>query len=71
MGVWGDGDIAFVEEQMIASEKYVSASWRYERIGDRSGHWLMLSAPDKFNAVLLDFLKAHVGAKPRANSHPH
>jgi pimeloyl-ACP methyl ester carboxylesterase len=56
---------------MIASEKYVSASWRYERIGDRSGHWLMLSAPDKFNAVLLDYLKADVGAKPRANSSPY
>ena len=67
MGVWGEGDVALVEEQMIASEKYVSASWRYERIGDRSGHWLMLSAPDKFNAVLLDYLKA----KPRANSPPH
>lgn len=71
MGVWGDGDVALAEEQMIASEKYVSASWRYERIGDRSGHWLMLSAPDKFNAVLLDYLKADVGAKPRANSPPH
>lgn len=68
MGVWGEGDVALVEEQMIASEKYVSASWRYERIGDRSGHWLMLSAPDKFNAVLLDYLKADVGVKPAANS---
>ena len=71
MGVWGEGDVALVEEQMIASEKYVSASWRYERIGDRSGHWLMLSAPDKFNAVLLDYLKADVGTKARANSPPH
>jgi pimeloyl-ACP methyl ester carboxylesterase len=71
MGVWGEGDVALAEEQMIASEKYVSASWGYERIGDRSGHWLMLSVPDKFNAVLLDYLKADVGAKPRANSSPH
>jgi pimeloyl-ACP methyl ester carboxylesterase len=71
MGVWGECDVALVEEQMIASEKYVSASWRYERIGDRSGHWLMLSASDKFNSVLLDYLKADVGAKPRANSSPH
>jgi pimeloyl-ACP methyl ester carboxylesterase len=61
MGVWGEGDVALVEEQMIASGKYVSASWRYERIGDRSGHWLMLSAPDMFNSVLLDYLKADAG----------
>src|SRR6516225_7786350 len=26
MGVWGEGDIAFVVEQMIASEKYVSVT---------------------------------------------
>jgi pimeloyl-ACP methyl ester carboxylesterase len=71
MGVWGEGDVALAEEQMIASEKYVSASWRYERIGERSGHWLMLSATDKFNAVLLDYLKADVSAKPRTNSSPH
>jgi len=25
----------------------------------------MLSAPDKFNAVLVDYLKADVGAKPK------
>jgi pimeloyl-ACP methyl ester carboxylesterase len=71
MGVWGEGDVALAEEQMISSEKYVSTSWRYERIGERSGHWLMLSATDKFNAVLLDYLKADVGAKPKTNSPPH
>ena len=71
MGVWGEGDVALAQKQMIASEKYVSASWRYERIGERSGHWLVLSATDKFNAVLLDYLKADVGAKPRTDSPPH
>jgi len=56
MGVWGEGDVALAEEQMIASEKHVTSSWRYERIGDRAGHWLMLSAPEKFNVLLLDYL---------------
>jgi pimeloyl-ACP methyl ester carboxylesterase len=56
MGVWGEGDVALAEEQMIASEKYITSSWRYERLGDRAGHWLMLSAPEKFNALLLDYL---------------
>ena len=57
MGVWGEDDVALVEEQIIASEKYVTAPWRYARIGDRSGHWCMLSAPEKFNMLLLDYLK--------------
>lgn len=57
MGVWGEGDVALAEEQMIASEKYVTSSWRYERLGDRAGHWLMLNAPEKFNALLLDYLR--------------
>ena len=56
MGVWGEGDVATAEQQMIESEKFVAASWRYERIGNKAGHWLMLSAPEKFNALLLDYL---------------
>ena len=57
MGVWGEGDVALAEEQMIASKKYVTASWRYERIGNKAGHWLMLSNPEQFNPILLDYLK--------------
>jgi pimeloyl-ACP methyl ester carboxylesterase len=57
MGVWGEGDVATAERQMIESEKHVGSSWRYERIGGHAGHWLMLSAPEKFNALLLDYLK--------------
>lgn len=56
MGVWGENDVALAEGQMIASEKFVDAPWRYEHIGRRAGHWLMLSAPDKFNELLLDYL---------------
>ena len=57
MGVWGEDDVALAEEQMIASERYVTDSWRYERIGNRAGHWLMLSAANEFNAMLSDYLK--------------
>jgi len=63
MGVWGEDDVALAEEQMIASEKYVNAPWRYERIGDKCGHWLMLSAPEKLNALLLDYLKQELSKK--------
>jgi pimeloyl-ACP methyl ester carboxylesterase len=65
MGVWGEGDVALAEEQMVASQQYVTASWRYERIGDRAGHWLMLSAPEKFNALLLDYLRQEVHEESR------
>lgn len=55
MGVWGEGDVALAERQMIESRKYVSAQWRYERV-DRGTHWLQLEAPEVFNDLLLDFL---------------
>jgi pimeloyl-ACP methyl ester carboxylesterase len=57
--------VALAEEQMVASQQYVTASWRYERIGDRAGHWLMLSAPEKFNALLLDYLRQEVHEESR------
>jgi pimeloyl-ACP methyl ester carboxylesterase len=56
MGVWGEDDVALAEDQMIASEKYVTGPWRYERIGNKAGHWLMLSAPEQLNPLLLDYL---------------
>jgi pimeloyl-ACP methyl ester carboxylesterase len=65
MGVWGEGDVALVERQMVASRKYVTAPWRYERV--RGGtHWLQLEAPDKTNSLLVDFLgeKHELGAEP-------
>jgi hypothetical protein len=33
----------------------VTGPWRYERI-DGAAHWLQLDAPDRVNALLLDFL---------------
>ena len=55
LGVWSSGDVALTEEQMTGSEKYVSGSFRYERI-DGAGHWMQLEAPDEVNRLLLDFL---------------
>ena len=55
MGVWGEGDVALAERQMIASANYVTAPWRYERV-ERGTHWLQLEAPDKTTELLLDFL---------------
>ncbi|MPZ23227.1 MAG: alpha/beta fold hydrolase [Dehalococcoidia bacterium] len=55
LGVWSSGDPYLGEESMIASARYVSGEWRYERIDD-SGHWIPLDQPDRLNALLLDFL---------------
>ena len=55
MGVWSDGDLALIEEGMTGSGKHVTGPWRYERV-EGAGHWLQLDAPDKVNALLLDFL---------------
>jgi pimeloyl-ACP methyl ester carboxylesterase len=55
--VWSSGDFALTENQMTGSSAYVSGPWRYERI-EGPGHWMQLEAPDKVNALLLDFLPA-------------
>jgi pimeloyl-ACP methyl ester carboxylesterase len=55
MGVWSTGDLALIEEGMTGSAAHVRGPWRYERIED-AGHWLPLDAPDKVNALLLEFL---------------
>jgi pimeloyl-ACP methyl ester carboxylesterase len=57
MGIWSDGDIALGERQMRDSAAYVQASFRYERI-EGADHWMQLTAPDRVNALLLDFLGA-------------
>lgn len=63
MGVWSDGDPAMGEEQMRNSARYVQAEFRYERI-DGADHWLQLTAADRLNALLLDYL----GARPKPYS---
>ncbi len=55
MGIWSSGDVALTEVQMTDSAENVAGPWRYERL-DGPGHWLQLEAPDKVNALLLDFL---------------
>ncbi len=65
MGVWSSGDFALVEDGMTGSARYVTGPWRYERV-DGAGHWLQLDAPDKVNALLLDFLGQQGEVAPAA-----
>ena len=55
MGVWSSDDFALLEPQMTGSAEFCANGFRYERI-DGVNHWLQLEAPDKVNALLLDFL---------------
>jgi pimeloyl-ACP methyl ester carboxylesterase len=63
MGVWSSGDFALVEAGMTGSNRYVTGPWRYERI-ENAGHWIPLDAPDRLNALLLDFLPTTADARP-------
>jgi pimeloyl-ACP methyl ester carboxylesterase len=56
MGIYSSGDNFLCEQQMRATEKYVRGSWRYEQV-DGANHWLQLDAPERVNALLLDFLR--------------
>lgn len=55
MGLWSERDPALGEEQMTGSAYYCKAGFRFERI-DGVGHWLQLSAADRVNTLLGDFL---------------
>lgn len=55
LGVWSDRDPFLGEEQMSASERFVDASWRYERLRDVD-HWIPARAPHQLSELLLDHL---------------
>ena len=55
MGIWSSGDSALTETQMTDSSASVDGTCRYERV-EGPGHWLQLEAPEKVNALLIDFL---------------
>ena len=56
LGVWSSGDRFLAEGQMRESARYVDGTFRYARI-EGANHWLQLTGADKFNPVLLDYLK--------------
>ncbi len=56
MGIYSTGDVALTEQQMVNSEKYVKAQWRYERI-ENCGHWIPTERPDLLASLLIDWFK--------------
>jgi pimeloyl-ACP methyl ester carboxylesterase len=55
LGIWSDRDAALTEGQMRDSAKYVEGGFRYQRI-EGADHWLQLTAPERVNPLLLEFL---------------
>ena len=59
------GDDYLIERGMTESGAHVAGRWRYERI-EGAGHWMQLDAPDRVNALLLDFLRVKTAVELRA-----
>jgi pimeloyl-ACP methyl ester carboxylesterase len=55
LGLFGVDDPYLSEGAMLASEKFVSGGWHYERLTG-AGHWPQLEQPDRVNELLLAFL---------------
>jgi pimeloyl-ACP methyl ester carboxylesterase len=55
LGIWSSGDRYFLEERMLASAAHVTSTFRYERV-EGAGHWMQLDAPERLNALLVEFL---------------
>lgn len=56
LGLFGVHDPYLEEGRMISSEKFVTSSWRYERV-EHAGHWLQLDRPEYVNKLMLEFLQ--------------
>lgn len=55
MGIWSTNDHYLDGSLMRASAEYVQAPWRHEVI-EGASHWIPVDAPDRLNALLLDWL---------------
>lgn len=56
LALWSTGDHYLDGARMEASAAFVEGDWRYERI-EGASHWIPLDAPDRVNALLLDWLR--------------
>lgn len=57
LGIFSTGDLYLTEDAMLRSAQFVAGPWRYERI-EGAGHWIPVEAPERLNALLLDFLRS-------------
>lgn len=54
LGIYSTGDVALTEKQMIDSEKYMQADWKYSRI-ENSTHWIPLDQPKQLSDEIIEW----------------
>lgn len=52
LGIFSTDDVALTEKQMVDSEKYVKADWKYVRI-ENSSHWIPLDQPQRLTEEIV------------------
>jgi pimeloyl-ACP methyl ester carboxylesterase len=55
LGIWSSEDHYLDGERMRRSAEHVAGPWRYEQL-DGVSHWMQVEAPDRLNALLLEWL---------------
>lgn len=56
-GIYSTGDVALTAKQMLDSQKYMTAKWKYIQIED-SSHWIPLDKPAELAAHLCDWFRS-------------
>lgn len=54
LGIYSRGDVALTEKQMVDSEKYMAAEWKYQCI-ENSSHWIPLDQPELLSKAIVDW----------------
>lgn len=56
LGIYSTDDVALTEKQMVDSENYMKAEWKYVRI-ENSTHWIPLEQPEKLSSEIVDWFR--------------
>ena len=56
LGIYSTDDVALTEKQMIDSEKYMKAAWKYVRI-ENSTHWIPLDQPEQLCTEIIEWFR--------------
>lgn len=56
--IWSTNDLALGKTAAMATEKYATGPYRFERFEGNS-HWLLAEAPNRVSELVLEHLRAH------------
>jgi pimeloyl-ACP methyl ester carboxylesterase len=55
LGIYSTGDVALTEKQVVDSNKYMTADWKYVRI-ENSTHWIPLDQPEQLSNEIVAWI---------------